>query len=85
MYEPMRICSVCRKKSPKTELLRVVRIGDEYIVDTTGKAQGRGAYICKSTLTTVGVSTGLPKPDATSFLAYVLSLSGTFNIKSEKF
>ncbi|MBQ9114902.1 MAG: YlxR family protein [Clostridia bacterium] len=47
MYEPMRICSVCRKKSPKTELLRVVRIGGEYIVDTTGKAQGRGAYICK--------------------------------------
>ncbi|MBQ8177582.1 MAG: YlxR family protein [Clostridia bacterium] len=43
----MRICSVCRKKSPKTELLRIVRVDGSYIVDVSGKAQGRGAYICK--------------------------------------
>lgn len=34
---------------PKKELLRVVRNSQGIIsVDTTGKAQGRGAYICDS-------------------------------------
>lgn len=47
MYEPMRMCSVCRKKSLKTQLIRIVRVGGKYIIDNDGKAQGRGAYICK--------------------------------------
>lgn len=47
MYQPMRTCSVCRKKMAKSELFRVVKVGDEFVVDLDGKAQGRGAYICK--------------------------------------
>ena len=44
---PMRMCVGCREMKPKKELLRVVKPqdGDAHI-DRTGKAQGRGAYVC---------------------------------------
>ena len=44
---PMRMCVGCREMKPKVQLLRVVKPseGDAHI-DRTGKAQGRGAYIC---------------------------------------
>ena len=53
---PMRKCLGCGEMFPKKELVRVVKTktgeenGEEtYIVslDKTGKAAGRGAYICK--------------------------------------
>lgn len=45
---PMRTCIVTREKLPKRELIRVVRTPDgNVIVDTTGKANGRGAYLKK--------------------------------------
>ena len=45
---PMRSCCVTREKLPKQELIRVVRTPDgSIIVDTTGKANGRGAYLKK--------------------------------------
>jgi predicted RNA-binding protein YlxR (DUF448 family) len=44
----MRSCSVTREKLPKSELLRVVRTPEgNVVVDTTGKVNGRGAYIKK--------------------------------------
>ena len=44
---PMRMCVGCRVMKPKKELLRVVRQAEGSIhFDTTGKAAGRGAYIC---------------------------------------
>ena len=44
---PMRMCTGCREKKPKKELVRVVRSPDgEISVDLTGKKSGRGAYIC---------------------------------------
>ena len=44
---PMRMCVGCREMKPKKELLRVVKPqdGDAHI-DRTGKAPGRGAYVC---------------------------------------
>ncbi len=46
---PMRMCVGCREMRPKKELLRIVRTPDgNIIVDRTGKASGRGAYICPS-------------------------------------
>ena len=46
---PMRMCVGCREMKPKKELLRVVRGADGQVsVDRTGKASGRGAYICPS-------------------------------------
>ncbi len=43
------MCIVCRGRSDKKELVRVVRNKNgEVFLDKTGKANGRGAYICKS-------------------------------------
>ena len=44
---PMRMCVGCREMKPKMSLLRVVKPqeGDAHI-DRTGKAPGRGAYVC---------------------------------------
>lgn len=53
---PMRKCLGCGEMLPKKELVRVVktRTGEKdgketYVIslDKTGKAAGRGAYICK--------------------------------------
>ena len=45
---PMRTCVVTKEKYPKKELIRVVRTPNkEIIVDITGKANGRGAYLKK--------------------------------------
>ncbi len=51
---PMRMCVACREMRPKRELVRVVRTpGTEekpaaVMIDRTGKANGRGAYLCHS-------------------------------------
>ena len=43
---PMRSCVVTHEKLPKKELVRVVRTPEgNVIVDPTGKANGRGAYL----------------------------------------
>ncbi len=42
---PMRTCIVTRKKMPKSELMRLVRVGENVIVDPRGKERGRGANI----------------------------------------
>ena len=45
---PMRSCVVTREKLPKPELIRVVRTPEgKVLVDSTGKANGRGAYLKK--------------------------------------
>ena len=44
---PMRQCIGCSEMKSKKELLRILRTEDEGIIlDTTGKKNGRGAYIC---------------------------------------
>ncbi len=43
----MRKCAGCGEQKPKRELIRVVRSPEgEVSVDTTGKKNGRGAYVC---------------------------------------
>ena len=45
---PLRRCVGCYEMKDKRELLRVVKEeGGRIFIDTTGKANGRGAYICK--------------------------------------
>ena len=45
---PMRTCVVTHEKYPKSELTRIVRTPDnQVIIDETGKANGRGAYLKK--------------------------------------
>ncbi|MCL2495402.1 MAG: YlxR family protein [Oscillospiraceae bacterium] len=44
---PMRKCLGCNEMKPKRELIRVVRSPEGAIsLDKTGKANGRGAYVC---------------------------------------
>jgi uncharacterized protein len=44
---PLRKCVGCNEHSPKKDLIRVVKSKDgEVFIDVTGKANGRGAYIC---------------------------------------
>lgn len=46
---PMRRCTGCGEQKPKKELVRVVKTPDgEILLDLTGKASGRGAYICNN-------------------------------------
>lgn len=46
---PMRTCIGCKEQKPKNDLIRVVKNKeDEIFIDLTGKANGRGAYLCKS-------------------------------------
>lgn len=46
---PMRRCTGCGEQRPKKELVRVVKTPDgEILLDLTGKASGRGAYICNN-------------------------------------
>ena len=45
---PQRRCVACRSMKDKNELIRIVKNKNgEISLDATGKAQGRGAYICK--------------------------------------
>ncbi|EOD00621.1 RNase P modulator RnpM [Caldisalinibacter kiritimatiensis] len=44
---PLRKCLGCNESKSKRELIRVVRNKEgEVSIDLTGKASGRGAYIC---------------------------------------
>lgn len=45
---PLRKCVGCGDMKPKKSLIRVVKTkDDEILVDTKGKINGRGAYVCK--------------------------------------
>lgn len=47
-HKPQRTCIVCRQAKEKQELVRIVRTPEgSIIVDLSGKANGRGAYLCK--------------------------------------
>lgn len=46
---PVRLCLGCNESKDKRELIRVVKNKEgEIFIDKTGKANGRGAYICNS-------------------------------------
>ena len=46
---PLRMCLGCNEMKSKQELLRVVKSPEgEISIDSTGKKNGRGAYLCHS-------------------------------------
>ena len=45
---PMRRCVGCMTSKPKNELTRIACYEGEVHVDPTGKAKGRGVYVCKN-------------------------------------
>ena len=48
-FVPQRTCVACRKKQDKKDLLRIVKSGENVVVDIGGKTDGRGVYVCKDT------------------------------------
>jgi hypothetical protein len=48
-HAPQRTCVACRQAAAKGELLRIVRTPQgAIVVDSSGKAAGRGAYVCRN-------------------------------------
>ena len=46
---PVRQCLGCREHLPKNQLVRIVRSPDGRVfADFSGKANGRGAYLCRN-------------------------------------
>ena len=46
---PMRKCVGCMEMKEKKEMIRVIKSPTgEIFLDSTGKANGRGAYVCRS-------------------------------------
>ena len=46
---PMRKCVGCEEMKSKKEMMRVLKTSDdEFVLDATGKKNGRGAYLCQS-------------------------------------
>lgn len=46
---PMRKCIGCQEMKQKKEMMRILKTTEnEIVLDTTGKKNGRGAYICFS-------------------------------------
>ena len=45
---PLRMCICCKAMKSKKDMMRIVKVGEnEFVLDETGKMNGRGAYICK--------------------------------------
>ena len=45
-HRPERSCVVCREKTDKRQLTRLVMADEQLRIDVTGKMNGRGAYLC---------------------------------------
>jgi len=45
---PQRRCVGCREMKDKPQIVRIVNNAGQVMVDKTGKANGRGAYVCKN-------------------------------------
>jgi predicted RNA-binding protein YlxR (DUF448 family) len=43
---PMRRCIGCMESKPKQEMIRIAWFQEHLSVDRTGKANGRGVYLC---------------------------------------
>jgi predicted RNA-binding protein YlxR (DUF448 family) len=65
-HKPQRTCIACRETQQKRSLIRIVRTPEGQVkVDPTGKANGRGAYLCQQ-------QTCWEKGLQQKFLAYTL-------------
>ena len=45
---PMRRCAACMDSKPKSELIRIACYEGRLTVDLTGRAKGRGMYLCNN-------------------------------------
>lgn len=61
---PMRKCVGCGEMKSKKEMMRVLKTAEnEIVLDTTGRKNGRGAYLCfsKECLQNVAKNRGLER------------------------
>lgn len=48
-HVPLRMCVVCRRESPKSDLIRMVKSDKgKIILDEKNRLPGKGIYICKN-------------------------------------
>ncbi len=47
-HKPQRSCVVCRLKTDKRDLIRLVIADGSLMIDESGKMNGRGAYLCQN-------------------------------------
>lgn len=45
---PLRMCVACKESKPKKDLIRIVKNEETFLIDKTGKLNGRGSYICNN-------------------------------------
>lgn len=45
---PLRMCIACKESKPKKDLIRIVKNEETFLIDKTGKLNGRGSYICNN-------------------------------------
>ena len=45
---PERKCVACGEHFPQKTMIKVTKSGDNFFIDETHKANGRGAYVCKN-------------------------------------
>ena len=46
---PLRKCTGCQEMKQKKDMMRVLKTAEcEIVLDTTGRINGRGAYLCRS-------------------------------------
>lgn len=57
-HRPQRSCVVCRGKQDKRSLTRIVRREGGLLIDRSGKAEGRGAYLCSTPACWQGAASG---------------------------
>jgi len=43
---PMRRCVGCMASKPKSQLIRIAAADGQIAIDPTGRANGRGVYVC---------------------------------------
>ncbi len=43
-----RKCIACKQNKPQSEMLRIAKINNQFVLDKENKLGGRGAYICKT-------------------------------------
>lgn len=83
---PMRRCAVCRVAAPKGELHRLVRAGAAVAYDPSGRAPGRGAYVCSAECCgqvlrqPLGMTRALRAQEASEIRAAVEGLARVFGL-----
>ncbi len=65
-HRPQRSCVVCRRKMDKRSLTRIVSRPQGLLIDPGGKADGRGAYLCRQSACWEGAARGTALAQALS-------------------